>query len=589
MANRRRGRSASPARRRRGTKAEPAAPPLAAASPTDTDGSEGRRERARGDAATPPSGLNGAATRLRRSSSFTLQEYNGSATAAQSYLTFGDSESEPKSPSALLQVAVPRPPPSPSSGAPSPSSSPLKLAAYVARALQRGFASAFLPQGYPNSVSADYMAYQFWDTVQAFCSYLTGTLAHTAVLQGIGVGNAAATASGATVTYLTRDGAGMLGSIVFAWLQGTDLDNNAKQWRLVADFLNDVALFVELVAPAFPRYFVFLVCFASLAKAVVGVAGGATRAALTQHQARCNNMGDVSAKDGSQERLVNLLGLLVGYAVTRAMENASGGSGGGSSSSSKKDVLGDAAAAAHDASVNFFWTWALFCCFTVLHLFANYRGVRALELDQLNSRRAAIVMEHYIQSAKTTANAASRKVRKVEVLTPHAVAATEPLLFTSPVVNKMQVQLGVSIQALSPPPCKEELEIASVANHSSSSDNQVSTRTASTMSPMLAFVRGSNAKDQIVFVVLHKSAGATDVLRAQFFAHALEWHSHWNVGGATEQAQSEVRRVGMQAAAKYTAEHFESFAESAEQAGWKMDRSQLGVGPFRSDWSADSI
>ena len=32
----------------------------------------------------------------------------------------------------------------------------------------------------------------------------------------------------------------------------------------------------------------------------MGVAGGATRAALTQHQARCNNMADVSAKDGSQ-------------------------------------------------------------------------------------------------------------------------------------------------------------------------------------------------------------------------------------------------------------------------------------------------
>lgn len=35
-------------------------------------------------------------------------------------------------------------------------------------------------------------------------------------------------------------------------------------------------------------------------QSIVGVAGGATRAALTQHQARRNNMADVSAKDGSQ-------------------------------------------------------------------------------------------------------------------------------------------------------------------------------------------------------------------------------------------------------------------------------------------------
>ena len=40
------------------------------------------------------------------------------------------------------------------------------------------------------------------------------------------------------------------------------------------------------------------------------MAGGSTRAALTLHQARRNNMADVSAKDGSQETLVNLAALV---------------------------------------------------------------------------------------------------------------------------------------------------------------------------------------------------------------------------------------------------------------------------------------
>lgn len=35
-------------------------------------------------------------------------------------------------------------------------------------------------------------------------------------------------------------------------------------------------------------------------KSIVGIAGGATRSALTQHQARNNNLADVSAKDNSQ-------------------------------------------------------------------------------------------------------------------------------------------------------------------------------------------------------------------------------------------------------------------------------------------------
>jgi hypothetical protein len=31
--------------------------------------------------------------------------------------------------------------------------------------------------------------------------------------------------------------------------QGSDLDNNAKRWRMVADVLNDAALAVELLSP----------------------------------------------------------------------------------------------------------------------------------------------------------------------------------------------------------------------------------------------------------------------------------------------------------------------------------------------------
>ena len=35
-------------------------------------------------------------------------------------------------------------------------------------------------------------------------------------------------------------------------------------------------------------------------QSIVGVAGGATKAAMIQHQARRDNMADVAAKDGSQ-------------------------------------------------------------------------------------------------------------------------------------------------------------------------------------------------------------------------------------------------------------------------------------------------
>ena len=37
--------------------------------------------------------------------------------------------------------------------------------------------NAFLPEGYPDSVSDDYLTYQIWDTVQAFASSISGSLA----------------------------------------------------------------------------------------------------------------------------------------------------------------------------------------------------------------------------------------------------------------------------------------------------------------------------------------------------------------------------------------------------------------------------
>lgn len=59
---------------------------------------------------------------------------------------------------------------------------------------------------------------------------------------------------------------------------------------------------VELASPLFPRAFLALACLGSVARAVTGVAGGATRAALTLHFARARNAADIAAKEGSQVR-----------------------------------------------------------------------------------------------------------------------------------------------------------------------------------------------------------------------------------------------------------------------------------------------
>ena len=90
----------------------------------------------------------------------------------------------------------------------------------------------FLPEGYPDSVSSDYLEYQAWDTVQAFSSSISGSLATAAVLGGLGVGDAEATPLAATMTWIMKDGAGMVGRIVFAAYSGTSLDFDCKVMKM---------------------------------------------------------------------------------------------------------------------------------------------------------------------------------------------------------------------------------------------------------------------------------------------------------------------------------------------------------------------
>lgn len=274
------------------------------------------------------------------------------------------------------------------------------------------FKSVFLPQGYPESVSEDYLQYQFWDTVQAFSSSLSGTLATQASLKGVGVGNQEATVAAATVTWLLRDGTGMLGRILFAWRKGSKLDSEAKKWRLFADVLNDIAMFIEILAPYFPAWFTLIVCTAGIFKSIVGVAGGATRAALTVHQARRDNMADISAKDGSQETLVNLAGLLVSLVLIPLVTD--------------NPVL----------------TLSLFFLFTILHLFANYKAVRSVVMETFNEARLTTVLLQYLKDGR--------------ILSPPEANQREPVFFE---FSKMvPIRLGVRLQEVIQSP--EELDLA---------------------------------------------------------------------------------------------------------------------------------
>ena len=86
----------------------------------------------------------------------------------------------------------------------------------------------FLPIGYPNSVPSEYTRFQTWNIIQDACSYLRGIMATRAVLAGMGVGDASVTAIQATVQWILRDGASMLGGLLFTSLSSANFGQNVK-------------------------------------------------------------------------------------------------------------------------------------------------------------------------------------------------------------------------------------------------------------------------------------------------------------------------------------------------------------------------
>lgn len=237
--------------------------------------------------------------------------------------------------------------------------------------LVQAFRAMFLPDGFPHSVSEDYATYQKFDTLQALCSSVTGTLSTRAILHGVGVGESAATLLGGTLQWIIRDGSGMIGRIGFASVVASDLDHDAKRWRFAADVTNDIGLMLEIFSSHLPKsLFLPVVCTANLFKAVTGVAGGASRASMTQHFALRGNTADVAAKDGSQETAVNLIGMFLGMAAATFVPET------------------------------FAATVVVFLFFTILHLLSNYLGVKNLILHHLNEERLLIILQHISSNKK---------------------------------------------------------------------------------------------------------------------------------------------------------------------------------------------
>ena len=139
------------------------------------------------------------------------------------------------------------------------------------------------------------------------------------------------------------------------------MESDSKFYRLLADIFNDCALVMDCLSPSVPKMLrIPLLCTSSICRAICVVAAGSSKAIISAHFARSNNLGELSAKDSSQVTVTSLLGMWAGGLVVSQI----GGN---------------------------FATWMWLVCLLSLHLITNYIGVCSVSMTALNRQRTNIV------------------------------------------------------------------------------------------------------------------------------------------------------------------------------------------------------
>lgn len=271
------------------------------------------------------------------------------------------------------------------------------------KATARVLQELFLPIGFPSSVNAGYLEYQFYDSLQGLCSYLRGVLCSAQVLQAAGVGKADATALSAAMTWALKDGASMIGGLIFSYSASFLFDSYVKEFRLFADLINDVGLTLDMLAPYFEGHLLLVSSAAGLCKTLCGLSAGATKSSITQHFALEGNMADLNAKESTQETLVSLIGMVLGITLAHKLQSLQ-------ETSSSNDLV-------------VVIQWVIFLSLTLLHVWANWQGVKLLRLKTLNRERAEIALFNVItvlcELAQSDSSSSSRLLQAVsEIPTP---------------------------------------------------------------------------------------------------------------------------------------------------------------------------
>jgi len=477
--------------------------------------------------------------------------------------------------------------------------------------------SAFLPTGYPDSVSPDYASYYrylFFHNVAGSFSYV---MSMTALLQAVGISTGALGAA-AAVSWVMKDGLGAVGMIFAAKVLGdaNTFDANTIRSKFRADVVHNLGVALELMTMLFPASFLLLASGANTLKGVAGLVSGACKASINQRMAIANNLGDLTAKGHVQGLAAYLTGLSLGVcydrishhlvtwvdpSVDRFLSDVLSIFGITSSSQSSlsvsstsdaanaivevaSDIVSSSTAIASSSSSSLAIVWCLFLSSAAIHLFCSYRALRALALPSLNQSRTHLLIEKYLQAnpvlkssdrfhvsdrddlVPTTLNpfALPETHIRPRLPTPYELAkeAAESIILPSILDSAPRIILGASVSRAFKDAPQHLQPIVRKSIHS----------------PYI--IHGDHAGTKI-YIVLSSEANSKTMLKSFFHActaRAIVLSEEVTSSIWTDNAKYDMLKA-------YVDREYPYFETQLEEAGWRLDQILLTPKPFRADWT----
>ncbi|KAH8945225.1 hypothetical protein BDL97_12G029800 [Sphagnum fallax] len=228
----------------------------------------------------------------------------------------------------------------------------------------------FLPSGFPDSVSDDYMPYMLWQFPTNVTGWICSTLVTSSLLKAVGIGGdgSSAAAAAAAIKWVSKDGLGTVGRLFIGGRFGSLFDEDPKQWRMYADFIGSAGSIFELATPLAPGAFLLLASLGNLTKATAKGLKDPSFRVIQNHFAVSENVGDVAAK----EEVWGVAGQLVGLAFGVLLLRTPG------------------------VSTSYWELVATWACIRSLHLWLRYQTLGVLCFSTINYKRAVILIEAHL-------------------------------------------------------------------------------------------------------------------------------------------------------------------------------------------------